>query len=214
MSEPHAQVPPPPIDGDDSYRLQFRVVAIAGARRAFRLESIFWKTLEVLARRHGRSLASEIEARLKDVPADLNQSSVLRARLADDLFQLWTAAEARAPAQKWSNLIAAMPTPAFLINANSVLLSVNEPLMSALQAQHAQPGPRLDTVAGALGLTVEVPPAAIMELTAQPDRRFVACTASFIAAGQRVTSRIRLMPVETGGSSPALFVGFLGRPVN
>jgi predicted DNA-binding ribbon-helix-helix protein len=201
-----------PLDEEEGrFRLQFRVLMIGGARKAFRLEAVFWEGLEVLARRNGRTLAGEVEARLAAAPEHLNQSSALRTSLAGDLFDLWKTADARVARPQWASLVAAMPAPAFVISRRSVLLAANEPLLSYLQRQRPGAGLPLNTIPGALDLGVDTPPSAVSELVAGAGRRFVTCNVVFRTGVQRITCRVRLVPVEGSSVETPAVLGFVDR---
>lgn len=194
---------------DGRNRLHFRVLSIDGARRAFRLEMIYWDALGVLAAHNGRTVAGEVQARLLNAPSDLNQSSLLRASVTADLLGAWTEAESRAVKPDWSAMIAALPAPAFLVSRRSVLLAVNEPLLTALQGLRAEPGVPLNSIEGALSLKVQLPPSAIAQLAPGQNRKFVICTASFSAHGQRIACHVRLTPVQGAQLEAAHLLGFL-----
>lgn len=196
-------------DEDSPYRLHFRALAMEGGRKAFRLEMIYWQALEVLAAQNGRNLAGEVQARLAHTSDQLNQSSALRASVAADLFEFWKKSEAEALRPDWSAMIAALPQPSFLVSRRSVLLAVNEPLLSVLQGVRPDPGtPPLNTVPGALSLRVEVPPSVVAELAT--GRRFVICTVRFIAPGrQPIACRTRIIPVRGARPELANLLGLL-----
>lgn len=191
------------------HRLHFRVLTIDGARKAFRLEMIYWRALDVLASQNGRSVAAEVQARLANAPEDLNQSSVLRASLTADLLESWKDAEERAIRPDWSAMIAALPSPAFLVSRRSVLLAVNEPLLTVLQGLRAEPGVPLNTLEGAVKLSVEVPPSAAAQLSPGSGRKFVICKVAFAAQGQRIACHARMVPVQGANLEAANLLGFL-----
>ena len=190
-------------------RLHFRVLSIEGARKAFRLEMIYWEALSVLAAHNGRSVAAEVQARLLNAPSDLNQSSLLRASVTSDLLGGWKDAESRALKPDWSAMIAALPAPAFLASRRSVLLAVNEPLLSVLQGLRSEPGVPLNSLEGALDLSVQLPPSAVSQLAPGSSRKFVISTASFAAHGQKIACRVRLTPVQGAQLEAANLLGFL-----
>jgi predicted DNA-binding ribbon-helix-helix protein len=194
---------------DPHNRLHFRVLTIDGARKAFRLEVIYWEALELLAERNGRSVAAEAQARLASAPENLNQASALRASLTSDLLGAWRDSEARAANPDWSAMIAALPAPAFLASRRSVLLAVNEPLLSALQGMRNGLGVPLDTVQGAMNLKVEVPASAALELGRPHGRKFVLCTVAFAAQGQRIACHARLIAAQGAAPEAANLLGLL-----
>jgi predicted DNA-binding ribbon-helix-helix protein len=179
-----------------------------GGRKAFRLEMIYWQALEVLAAQNGRSLAGEVQARLAHTSDQLNQSSALRASVAADLFESWKKSEAEALRPDWSAMIAALPEPAFIVSRRSVLLAVNEPLLSVLDGVHADGAPPLNTVPGALSLRVEVPPSVVAELAS--GRRFAICMVRFVAPGRPpIACRARMIPVRGARPELANLLGLL-----
>lgn len=198
-----------PSEDEGRNRLHFRVLSLDGARKAFRLEMIYWEALAVLAAHNGRTVPAEVQARLANAPGDLNQSSVLRAGITADLLSGWKAAEARAARPDWSAMIAALPAPAFLASRKSVLLAVNEPLLSVLQGLRHEPGVPLNTLEGALQLSVQLPPSAVAELGPASNRKFVISTATFAANGQRIACRVRLTAAQGTQLEAAYLLGFL-----
>jgi hypothetical protein len=134
---------------------------------------------------------------------------VLRASLTADLMDAWRDSEARAAHPDWSAMVAALPTPAFVVSRRSALLAVNAPLLAQLQATRGAAGVPLDTVEGALKLRVEVPPSAALELGRAAARKFVVCTVSFIAQGQRIACHVRLLPAQGGAPEAANLLGLL-----
>lgn len=198
-----------PGQEDARNRLHFRVLTIGGSRKGFRLEVVYWEALELLAERNGRSVAAEVQARLASAPESPNQSSILRASLTADLMDGWRESEGRAVHPDWSAMIAALPVPAFLASRRSVLLAVNTPLLSVLQGLRSAAGVPLDTVEGALQLSVEVPPSAAAELGRPGGRKFVLCTVTFSALGQRIACHARLVPALGARPEAANLLGLL-----
>jgi predicted DNA-binding ribbon-helix-helix protein len=188
---------------------QFRVLVIDGHRKAFRLEAAFWAGLELFAERSGRNLAGEVEARLADSPPELNHSSALRASLARDLLDGWREAEAKLAQPQCAALVAAIPSAAFAVTARSRLTSVNAALLGHLQRLSPACGAPVDTVDGALQLSVEIPASAFIELAHDPQRRFVTCQAVFRAQARRLACRVRLVPVDGHDVTSRSFLGFL-----
>jgi len=209
MSPPDALADDALSEEEGRNRLHFRVLSIDGARKAFRLEMIYWEALSVLAAHNGRTVAGEVQARLSNAPADLNQSSLLRASITADLLSGWKDAEGRAVRPDWSAMIAAVPAPAFLVSRRSVLLAVNEPLLSVLQGLRSEPGVPLNSLEGALELSVQLPPSAVAQLGAGSNRKFVISTATFTGHGQRIACRVRLTPIQGAQLEAANLLGFL-----
>jgi predicted DNA-binding ribbon-helix-helix protein len=191
-------------------RLHFRVLAIAGARKGFRLEMIYWRTLELMAERNGRTVAAEVESRLDAAPGAANQSSMLRASLTSDLFQAWREAEGQVARPDWSGLVAAFPAPAFLVSRRSALLAVNEPLLSMLQTLRSEPGAPFNTLQGAADLRVRVPDSASAELRSATGRKFVVCNVVFLGQGQSITCKARLIPAQGASPLASNLIGFVG----
>jgi len=191
-------------------RLHFRVLSIGGARKAFRLEMIYWRAIEVMAERNGRSVAAEVEARLGKAAEHPNQSSLLRANLTSDLFEAWREAEAQLARPDWSAMVAALPTPAFLASRRSVLLAVNEPLLAMLQSLRSEPGTPFDTLQGAADLRVQVPDSVAAELRAGAERKFVVCNVTFTGQSQRIVCRARMIAAQGASPRSANLLGLLG----
>ena len=190
-------------------RLHFRVLSIGGARKAFRLEMIYWRALELMAERNGRSVAAEVEARLGQAEHP-NQTSLLRANLTSDLFEAWQEAEAQLSRPDWSAMVAALPTPAFLVSRRSVLLAVNEPLLVMLQSLRSAPGTPFNTLQGAADLRVQVPDSAGAELRAGAERKFVVCNVTFKGQDQRIVCRARMISAQGASPGAANLLGLIG----
>ena len=77
-----------------------------------------------------------------------------------------------------------------------------------LEIEFPAQGIPLNSLPGALKLSVEVPASAIAELSADPDRRFVNCSLMFKAPAHRVPCRARLIPVEGANVEAPVFIGF------
>ena len=196
--------------GPDSgpFALRFRAIAVAGKRRGFRLESIFWSALEVIASRNRRTLPGEIAETLRDAQDHQNASALLRARVAADLIDLWSLAEARSAAPAWGKVLMAMPTPAFALSRSEAVAAINEPMRRLLERRGLPPV--ADNPDGAI--KVEFPtPILTRQLGLEPGAGLI-CNATFKAAGRLAPLRVRLVRAGDGRDEDKLTLGFPDAP--
>jgi len=176
---------------------QFRVVSIAGERKAFRLEAVFWTVMGLVARRNKRSLPAEMAAALGRLGQRSNQSAHLRARYAADLLDLLELAEANVSRPDWAVVVDAMPQPAMVLTRTLKVVQLNPP-MRALLGQRG-----LSLKIGAQPV-VEVPPA-IGDRLGSEAGAIGACNAIIRDGAGRCVVRTRF--VSAGGGGP-LLLGF------
>lgn len=193
---------PAPCDGE--LAPQFRVFAIDGARRGFRLEAVFWTALTALAALKRRPLAAEIAARLKDAPEAANHSGLLRAGAVADLLELWETARAQSATPVWTKVIAAMPGPAFASTGTGLLTALNAPMRSLLERRGLAPA-ALDRQ---LNASVELAAGALAQLGKAHLDGPVVCNAVFRAEGSRAVCRVRVVLAEPGRTDTRLILGF------
>jgi predicted DNA-binding ribbon-helix-helix protein len=183
---------------------RFRVVSIAGERRAFRLEQVFWTALAAIARRNRRDLAGEIAASLRRAPANLNASAMLRASVTADLLDLWELAEARAVRPAWGRVIAALPTPAFAATPSQAVAALNEPMRAVLERR----GLPLSASGPESTLGVELAAGAVTQLLRSDRGDFLVCNAVFRSGPHRASCRTRVVQADDGRAERRLILGF------
>ncbi|MGA0604089.1 hypothetical protein ACO2Q3_25515 [Caulobacter sp. KR2-114] len=177
---------------------QFRVISIAGERKAFRLESVFWTVMGLVARRNRRSLAEEMAAALGRLGQRVNQSAHLRARYAADLLDLLEIAETNGARPDWAAVVDAMPQPAVVLTRTMKVLQLNAP-MRALLNQRGLP------LKASTQPVIDVPPA-IAERLGVETGAVGGCNAIFRDGAGRCVVRTRFVSAA-GGAGP-LLLGF------
>jgi predicted DNA-binding ribbon-helix-helix protein len=180
---------------------RFRVLSIAGARRAFRLEAVFWSALAAIAALNRRPLAAEIAARLTDAPDAANHSALLRAGAVADLLELWETARAHAAKPMWTKVLAAMPGPAFAATGSGRLVALNAPMRGLLERHGLAPAPLAQA-------SVELAAGALGQLSKAHLDQPVVCNAVFRAERSRAACRVRIVLAEPGQTDSRLIIGF------
>jgi predicted DNA-binding ribbon-helix-helix protein len=183
---------------------RFRVLIIDGARRAFKLEPVYWSALSAIAARRRRTLAAEVVERLKSAPPRMNHSAFLRASVAGDLYDMSEAQQARPSVVGWSNVIEAIAEPAFVAMRAGRLTALNAPMRALLRARG------LALEADPTDVSLEIAPGALTLLNRSQRSEPVVCNAGFRKSGHRVSCRVRLVPSRVGaeGGVDCVFIGF------
>lgn len=118
----------------DDLTPEFRVVLVAKKRRGVRLEKIYWKLLDDIAKRRGvkrsRLIASIIE---QEAENPKNIASILRGFVARTLEDERHASASQNSELFLINLLQQAPLPAFAINRQKKLSQVNVEFMQLLR---------------------------------------------------------------------------------
>lgn len=177
----------------------FRALPMGGARKAFRLEEIYWEALEAIARRNHRTLTEEVAATLARAGEGGNDAAALRASITSDLFDLWQIAAARHVRFDWARVIEEMPAQAFVVTASQALVAANPRLLRALHP--------FGVGRNKEALKVSIDPTVI----AQVERRggFVDCQVCFFEGGARAIRRARLGPASDSAAAHNILLGYL-----
>ena len=175
---------------------RFRVLRRQGWRKAFRLEEIFWETLEAAARDKGLRLAEFVHDRVAGQSG--NQSSALRVAAASWLAQKYQRLRKKTAPARLIDLLQAAPVPSFAIDQSRRLVAHNREFVDLVRA---------DTLAGAEShdistarLALDVPlDALIGELEKDPGK-VLTCGYTIRHDSTRRVGRARviLVPAEKG----------------
>lgn len=187
---------------DQRLQPQFRIIAVRGERKAFRLERVFWQAMEAIARRNRRALSEEIAVTLAQVSPSINQSAHLRARCASDLLDLWELAESRNVTPTWRRVVEAMPGAAFAMTRSQLLLCLNGSMREHLRRK----GVPLADDAGERSMKLELAPAVIVQLRDSSGEP-VECNMVFGVGAHRCVCRVRLVASNT--AAEPLVIGFV-----
>lgn len=180
---------------------RFRVLRLGKSRKAFRLETPFWRALEIIAQERGGTLEDEIRAKLDRVPDGANQSSALRVGAIEDMIAFWQGAEGRAARLQWSHVLEASPSPAFAVTEAGQVICANSALARAIR------GHRLAPDGGPIEIAVELPAQAAAEALRTDGQ--VLTTALFRSGPFRFSARVRLAGHADGARANGVVIGFL-----
>lgn len=181
--------------------MKFRVLRLGRARKAFRLEGPFWLALEILAREKGVSLTEEIQSKLNDLPEGANQTSALRVAAIEEMIGYWRVAESRAARLHWTQVLEAVPTPAFALTESRKIICANGALLAAMRGQRVS----ADTAPGTI--SIELPAQPVGEAFRSP--QYVTTNALFQSGPFRFSARVRLVAHVNGAGSNRVLIGFL-----
>jgi predicted DNA-binding ribbon-helix-helix protein len=188
-------------DRDQRLTPHFRALPIGGARKAFRLEAVYWEALEAIAARNGRSAAEEVAATLTKAGEAGNDAAVLRASLTADLLDLWRLAAGRHARFDWTSVLDELPGLAFSMTASQNLLAINPMLRERLRTLGLSEG------GGEGELRVSVDPSVVAQI--ERKRAFLDCSICFHRAGSRTIRRARLGPASESPTGAGVLLGFV-----
>jgi predicted DNA-binding ribbon-helix-helix protein len=190
-----------PRDRDPRLTPHFRTLPIGGARKAFRLEAVYWEALEAIAARNGRTAIEEVAATLTKAGDASNEAAALRASLTADLLDLWRLAAGRHARFDWTSVLDELPGLAFSMTASQNLLAINPMLRERLRTLGLSP----DGAEGELRVTVD--PSVVAQI--ERKRAFLDCSICFHRAGSRSIRRARLGPASESPSGSGVLLGFV-----
>jgi predicted DNA-binding ribbon-helix-helix protein len=192
-----------PDAGDRDPRLtpHFRALPIMGARKAFRLEAVYWEALEAIAERNGRTLNEEVAATLARIGDAGNDAAALRASVTADLLDLWRLAAGRHARFDWTRVLDELPGLAFAMTASQNLLAINPLLRERLRMLG------IGQSGGEGDLRVTVDPSVVAQI--ERKRAFLDCSICFHRAGLRTMRRARLGPASESPTGAGVLLGFV-----
>jgi predicted DNA-binding ribbon-helix-helix protein len=190
--------------GDGPHAPRFRVVSIDGKRRGFRLESIFWSALELIASHHGRTLPAQIASILQGVDDDANASAAVRSSVAAELIDISEIGKASAVNPSWEKVLTAMPHPAFALTRNQAIVALNDPMWAFLESRGLPRAPAAPNEV----LGVELTAAALARRHGVDPGDFVLCNAVFRVGGRLTNCRVRIIQAAGDAGDRRLMLGF------
>jgi len=164
---------------------RFRLLTIAGRRRAFKLEPAFWQALEHMARHREERLATLVAQLIGDEEG--NATARLRIAAVE-----WYARQAEAKRlQKqtglWQRIIDLMIEPAFIIDQNKRILISNGPMRMLIAGAGTDSQIRLE-------LTAEI--RRVLAVFREDEQKILSVPAT-LAMGQRLLrATVRLTLLE------------------
>ncbi len=183
-------------DAEADGQPRFRVLRRQGWRKAFRLEAIFWQTLEAAARDSGLRLSEFVHELVAGRPG--NQASALRVAAAGWLWRhYWRLQEKTAP-ERLIGLMQAAPVPSFAIDQSRRLVAHNREFVDLVRAdsQIGSEGSDISTARLALDVPLD---ALIGELEKDPTKVLTCGYSIRLGATRRIgRARVMLVPAEKG----------------
>lgn len=187
---------------------RFRVLVIDGARRAFKLEPIYWSALSLLAARRRRTLAAEVVDRLSSAPPGTNHSAFLRASVVGDLYDVCQTQQSIPSSHGWGGIVDAIAEPAFAATLGGRLTAMNSRMRALLLSRG------LDCQGDPADVALELAPGALTLLHDSRRTEAVVCSAFFRRKAERVACRVRVVPSRTRTEEgvDCLLLGFCAPP--
>jgi predicted DNA-binding ribbon-helix-helix protein len=192
---------PGEADRDPRLTPHFRALPIGGARRAFRLEAVYWEALQAIAERNGRTPTEEVAATLAKIGDAGNDAAALRATITADLLDLWRVAAGRHVRFDWTGVLDELPGLAFAMTASQNLLGINPMLRERLRLLG------LGKENAPEDLRVSVDPRVVTQI--ERKRSFLDCSICFQSAGTRTMRRARVGPASESPTGAGVLLGFV-----
>jgi predicted DNA-binding ribbon-helix-helix protein len=177
-------------------KTRFRVLRRQGWHKAFRLEEIFWETLQAAAQDKGLRLTEFVQDRLAGQPG--NQTSALRVAAAGWLWRRYNRLRKKTAPARLIDLLQAAPVPSFAIDQSRRLVAHNREFADLVRAD-TRAGTESHDISTAR-LALDVPLDALMgELEMNPGRVLTCGYSIRLGATRRVgRARVILVPAEKG----------------
>lgn len=118
------------------FDVEFRVVSRkGGARRGMRLERFYWSALKRMAAANGMTIGAQLEEIVAAQPADANVSSSVRVACGRWLDAEVTRHAVIGSMETLNAILAATPSPAFVLSSAKKILSFNDSFQSFVRRQ-------------------------------------------------------------------------------
>ena len=186
---------------------RFRVLRRGAWRKAFRLEPLFWATLEDMARARGLGLPEMVRTVVGEAGEDANASSFLRVAAIGYLRERRDRLESNLAAPAIVQAALAAPVACFVVSGSRSLVAHNAEFQAFVAARTGATGLGEGV---SVSLSLEAPVARLIDVLAAAPGRAVACGFTLRAADAVVTGRAR-----TSLAHPArrdLVVGYVVEP--
>jgi predicted DNA-binding ribbon-helix-helix protein len=175
---------------------RFRVLRRQGWRKAFRLEAIFWETLEAAARENGLRLTEFVHDRVAGRPG--NQASALRVAATGWLWRRYGRLRKKTAPARLIGLLQAAPVPSFAIDQSRRLVAHNREFVDLVRADTLVDSESHDISTARLALDAPLD-ALIGELGKNPEKILTCGYTIRLGATRRVgRARVILVPAEKG----------------
>lgn len=193
------------LSGESPVTPQFKTVILNGRRKGLRLEKIYWKLLDAIAKRHEIKRSTLIAEILNaDDVGNGNATSMLRCYIAEKLEQERDSLVQKLETFNAVNLLQSAPIPAFAINRQKRLLQVNPEFMQMLRLLSG----KMSGVhsADSSQLTLETPVEQLFaELNTTSD--WTQCNYSVRSEGRQKRGRAKIVPAPPFPAS--ILVGYV-----
>ena len=175
---------------------RFRVLRRQGWRKAFRLEAIFWETLEAAAREKGLRLTEFVHDLVVGQPG--NQTSALRVVATGWLKRRYRRLQEKTAPARLIGLLQAAPVPSFAIDQSRKLVAHNREFVDLVRADTLAGSDSEDISTARLALDAPLD-ALIAELEKNPGK-ILTCGYTIRHDSTRRVGRARviLVPAEKG----------------
>jgi predicted DNA-binding ribbon-helix-helix protein len=190
---PLAAAPLAAADFSGAAATRFRIFKRGGWRKAFRLEDVFWETLDQAAAGEGVKLADYVKRLTDTLGPDVNVSSQMRVRAVEWLAQRCRALADGQSTDRLMGSVLAAPVPCFVISAGRELVRSNAEFQAYLGKRARESG---GAPAAGVTMALDAPVARIVALLSAQEGRALAC--GFIirsgAATMNGRARVTLLP--------------------
>jgi predicted DNA-binding ribbon-helix-helix protein len=175
---------------------RFRVLRRQGWSKAFRLEAIFWETLEAAAREKGLRLTEFVHDLVAGQPG--NQASALRVAAAGWLQRRYQRLRKKIAPARLIGLLQAAPVPSFAIDQSRKLVAHNREFVDLVRADTRADPESHDISTARLALDAPLD-ALFAELEKNPGKVLTCGYTIRLGATRRVgRARVILVPAEKG----------------
>jgi len=175
---------------------RFRVLRRQGWRKAFRLEAIFWETLEAAAQEKGLRLTEFVHGLVAGQPG--NQASALRVAAAGWLSRRYHRLRKTTAPARLIGLLQAAPVPSFAIDQSRRLVAHNREFVDLVRADTPVGSESQDISTARLALDAPLD-ALIAELENNPGKILTCGYTIRLDSTRRVgRTRVILVPAEKG----------------
>lgn len=180
---------------------RFRLLTIAGRRRAFKLEPVFWRALEQMARQREERLPTLVAQLIGDEAG--NATARLRVAAVE-----WYAQQAHANRLQnlkglWQRVIDLMIEPAFIIDQSKQILFFN----AAMRALVAISGAKSQ-----LHLELSAETSRILSIFRENEQRILSVRGALITEQRPIEATVRVTLLEQIGEQALLLCAFRALP--
>lgn len=119
----------------DQLKPHFRAIRSAGKRHGFNLERVFWTALDEVTQSEGISVATYLENLSDNREGTSGLSSQLRASIMQRILDRYETLKQFASSHNSKSIVAACPTPAFILSVDKRILFQNSAFLMYLKTR-------------------------------------------------------------------------------